>query len=215
MARTAKSRRSTQLASSHRPTFVRALLLSALATAAITLPGCSSSSTPAQTANKLIQNALKAQAAGNTSQAVKDLQSASAANPANPIPYYDIGVIYQKNNDSNNAIAQYHKALLANANYKPALFNLAILYTTSDPGQAISLYNQLLTLNPNDANVLFNLGLLLIAQNQATQGHADLKKAISLNPALAVAGPGRHHPVGTGDRLKSVIMCATGGRRAR
>jgi Tfp pilus assembly protein PilF len=149
----------------------------------------SSSSTPAQTANHLIQSALKAQSKGNRAQAVKDLQAAIAANPANAIAYYDLGVIYQQANDANDAIAQYHKALLANPNYKPALFNLAISYTTSDPGQAISLYNQLLALNPNDANVLFNLGLLLIANNQSTDGHADLKKAIALSPALASRVP--------------------------
>jgi len=163
----------------------------ALGAVAVGLAACgsSSSSTPAQTANANIAAGLKAEKAGNQAQAIKDFQAAIAANPADAIPYYDLGVIYQGNKDSNDAVAYYHKALLANPNYQPALFNLAIAYTPTDPTQAISLYNQLLAINPNDADVNFNLGLLLIAQNQATAGHAALKKAIAINPSLASRVP--------------------------
>ena len=49
--------------------------------------------------------------------------------------------------------------------------------------------NQFGGMNANDANVNFNLGLLLIAQNQPGPGHADLKKAIQINPALASRVP--------------------------
>ena len=69
------------------------------------------------------------------------------------------------------------------------MFNLATLEASSNPQNAITLYNQLLKLKPNDANVLFNLGLLLIAQNQPVTGHADLKKAISLDPSLSSRVP--------------------------
>jgi tetratricopeptide (TPR) repeat protein len=134
----------------------------------------------------LISQGLAAERSGQTSQAVQDFKAAAAKNPTSPIAYYDLGVIYQQTlNQPSKASSAFNKALLADSIYKPALYDLAILDTPSNPIEAINLYNQILKLNPNDANVNFNNGLLLIAANQPTQGHADLKKAIALNPALA------------------------------
>ena len=65
------------------------------------------------------------------------------------------------------------------------MFNLAIVDTPSQPQSAENLYNELILQNPKDANATFNLGLLLIAQNQRVPGHAALKRAIALDPALA------------------------------
>ena len=149
--------------------------------------GCSSngsSGTPAAQANALVQSGLRAQSHGQTQQALNDYLQATAKDPTNKFAYYDAGVIYQQQNNLAAAEAAYHKALLVDPNYKPALFNLAICLTPSDPAQAIATYRQLLQINQNDPNVLFNLGLLLIAQNQGAEGHADLQKAIQLQPAL-------------------------------
>ena len=78
-----------------------------------------------------------------------------------------------------------NKALLANPHYQPALYNLATLEASSNPLGAVTLYNQLLTLSPSNADALFNDGLLLIAHGSSTQGHSDISKAISINPAFA------------------------------
>lgn len=159
---------------------------------AFSAAACSKSgpSSPASSANALIAQGLNAESIGQTQQAVRDFQAAAAKDPTNHIAYYDLGVIYQQNlNEPSLAAAEYNKALLADPSYKPAMFNLAIVDTQSDPQGAISLYNKLLALNPNDANVNFNLGLLLIAQNQSTQGHTDLKKAILIDPSLAKRVP--------------------------
>jgi tetratricopeptide (TPR) repeat protein len=149
-----------------------------------------SSTSPRVSANQLVQQGLQAQAVGKTTEALSDFQSAIAKDPTNTFAYYDLGVLYQQRlNQPAVAATEYRKAILANPGYKPALFNLAILETQTDPPGAIDLYNQLLRMNPNDANVTFNLGLLLIAQNQQVPGHADLKRAIQLNPALASRVP--------------------------
>ena len=153
--------------------------------------GCSSGSSgsPGAQANALVAAGLRAQTHGDTQHALQDYLAASAKDPTNKFAYYDAGVIYQQRNDASNASTAYHKALLADPHYRPALFNLAILLTPTEPAQAISVYGQLLTLNGNDPNVLFNLGLLLIQQNQPAQGHADLQKAIALQPSLRTRVP--------------------------
>jgi Flp pilus assembly protein TadD len=140
---------------------------------------------PTATDSADLSQGLSAKAAGHSQQAIDDFNAAAAANPTDPIPYYDLGVMYQQvENNQTQAANEYNKALLADATYKPALYNLAILDTTTNPPVAINLYDQLLRMNPNDANVLFNLGLLLHSHGQTALGQADVTKADLLNPAL-------------------------------
>ena len=169
----------------------RFALTAALLAIGLLAAACSSGSpSTSSSANALITEGLNAQSHGQTQQAVEDFNAAIAKNPATPIPYYDLGVIYQENlNQPSQAAAAYNKALLADPTYKPALYNLAILDTQGDPLTAINLYQQLLKINPNDSNVLFNLGLLLIAHNSTAEGQADLSKAISISPDLAKRVP--------------------------
>jgi tetratricopeptide (TPR) repeat protein len=165
----------------------RLLLPAAFLAGGVFIAACSSGSpSNASSANALISKGLAAVRSGQTAQALQDFSAAAAKNPTSPIPYYDLGVIYQQTlNQPAKAASSFNKALLADPTYKPALYDLAILDTPNNPIEAINLYNQILRLNPNDANVNFNDGLLLIAANQSDQGHALLKKAISINPALA------------------------------
>lgn len=143
------------------------------------------SPSPSASANSDISKGLSAKAAGNSQEAINDFNAAAAANPTSAIPYYDLGVMYQQVlNNPTQAANEYNKAILADANYKPALYNLAILDTSTNPQAAIGLYSQLLKLNPNDPNVLFNIGLLLHSQGQTALGQSDVTKADYLDPAL-------------------------------
>ncbi len=165
------------------------LLVVALAGAACSKAATPSSS-PAKTADNLVTKGLGAESKGESQTAVNDFTAAIAANPADTYAYYDLGVMYQSQlNNPTQAAAEYNKAILANPAYKPAIFNLAILETPNDPAGAIAEYQKILALDSNDADTNFNLGLLLIAQNQSTQGHADLAKAIMLEPSLASRVP--------------------------
>ena len=169
---------------------IAGVVVAAAAIAVVVVFLTRSSTSPRVSANQLVQQGLQAQGVGKTTQALSDFQAAIAKDPTNTFAYYDLGVLYQQRlNQPALAATEYRKAILANPTYKPALFNLAIIETQTDPPGAIDLYNQLLRMNPNDANVNFNLGLLLIAQNQQVPGHADLKRAIQLNPALASRVP--------------------------
>lgn len=166
------------------------ILLPALFALALTAAACSSggsggSGSASSSAASDITHGLSAQSAGQTQQAISDFKAAVAADPASPIAYYDLGVVYQQDiKNLAEATTEYNKALLADSTYKPAMYNLAIVQTTTDPQGAISTYNQLLKLNANDPNVLFNLGLLLISQGQTAQGQTDVQKAVLISPAL-------------------------------
>jgi Tfp pilus assembly protein PilF len=132
----------------------------------------------------LVAQGLNAQSIGQTQQATQDYLAAIAKDPTNKFAHYDLGVIYQSQHDATNAAIEYNKALLIDPKYQPALFNLAVLQTSSDPQTAIGLYRRLLQINANDPNVNFNLGLVLISNGQPAEGHADLQKAIQISPSL-------------------------------
>jgi Tfp pilus assembly protein PilF len=173
------------------------LSVCALAVVALAATACSStgsSATPSGTANQLVGAGLAAQQQGLIPQAKQDYQAAIGKDPNNKYAYYDLGVIYQQAQDATDASTDYRRALVIDPNFKPALFNMAVLETSSDPHGAIALYQQLLQLNPNDANVNFNLGLLLIAQGQPAQGHADLTKAVQIDPTLTSRLPAGTKP---------------------
>jgi tetratricopeptide (TPR) repeat protein len=136
-------------------------------------------------APNLVEQGIGATSDGHFAQAVARYESALAKNPLDVDAPYDLGVLYQQSLHNPGLAAMYYAdALRLDPTYKPAMFNLAIVDSSRDPQEAIALYHQLLAVNPNDANAAFNLGLLLIAHNQSVEGHADLKKALLLNPAL-------------------------------
>lgn len=162
-----------------------------LVAAPVLLSACTKTpASPAKMAGNDITKGLKAESAGEVQKALDDFQAATKADPADAYAYYDIGVVEQtKIGNIPQAEAAYQKSLLADSTYTPAMFNLAICETSSDPQGAITEYNDILAIKPKDADTLFNLGLLLIAQNQSTQGHADLSEAIQINPSLASRVP--------------------------
>lgn len=147
------------------------------------------SATAVKDANALVESGLRAQNAGQLTQALRDYEQATAKDPRIAVAYYDIGVIHQQQHGVAAAEQAYERALAVDPKYKPALFNLAILLTPTDPVRAESIYRQLLTLNSEDADVNFNLGLLLIDEGKSTEGHEDLRKAIALDPSLAQRVP--------------------------
>jgi Flp pilus assembly protein TadD len=161
------------------------LLVPAILAVAVLAGACNSSPSATSSSDSSLTAGLKAQNAGQAQQALKDFNEAAAKNPTSAVPYYDLGVVYQEQlKNPTQAAVEYNKALLADPNYKSAMFNLATIETTTSPLDAITLYQKLLKLNPNDANTLFNLGLLLYSNGQMAQGQADLTKAISLDPGL-------------------------------
>ena len=138
----------------------------------------------------LVRQGTVAQSRGDLAVAVTRFQAAMAKDPTDVDAPYDLGVLFQQRlHDGALAASYYTRALAVDPTFKSALFNLALVETPKNPARAISLYNQLLALNANSPQVLWNLGLLLISQNQSSQGHADLAKAVALDPTLAKQAP--------------------------
>jgi tetratricopeptide (TPR) repeat protein len=169
--------------------FRPAILVVGLVSVALLATSCGSSPSSPSASDSLVSKGLQAQSDGQYQQAQRDFLSA-AAQERSAIPYYDLGVLYQRDlHDPAKAAVEYKRALSIQPKNKNALFNLAVVDSPSQPQAAENIYNQLRLLYPKDALAYFNLGVLLIQQNQPTPGHILLKKAISLDPALAKQVP--------------------------
>jgi tetratricopeptide (TPR) repeat protein len=165
------------------------LLIAGALAVGLLAASCGSSPSSPSASDSLVSNGLQAESEGQYQQAQRDFLSA-AAQERSATPYYDLGVLYQRDlHDPAKAAVEYKRALSIQPKNKDALFNLAVVDTPSQPQAAENIYNQLRLLYPKDAQAYFNLGVLLIQQNQPTPGHILLKKAISLDPALAKQVP--------------------------
>ncbi len=178
---------------------VLALIAGGVAVGRYIIPSrsASASATAEERAQQLFNAALAEQKAGQLSSAERGYLAALKIDPLYYAAYYDLGVLYQATNRTSDATLAYEKTLIANPTFQPAIFNLAIIDSTSDPKSAIVLYKRLQQLHPqNPAAVAFNLGLVYREIGSVADGNAQLRYAVSIDPALAAKIPSQYLPIG-------------------
>ena len=159
-------------------------------TAALLLSACTKSEV--QQAGDALQAGITAYNAKDYTTAVKEWQECLKHDSLedNKKCYYNIGLVYQNNNQLALAENEYRLALSLDPNYGPALFNLAIARVAlGDNTEAISLYRTYVSVLPNDPNGHLNLGLLLRQTGDVSGGNAELAIALQLNPQLIIPSP--------------------------
>jgi tetratricopeptide (TPR) repeat protein len=129
------------------------------------------------------------QGQGNTNAAQQLFQQAINRNPDNPIGYYDLGVIYQQEGQTAQALQSYRQATGDDRSYVPALYNEAIIVTNSNASQAMVLYRRIIAVQPDAPTALLNLGLLEATDNQTADAVSDLRQAVKLESSLAARVP--------------------------
>lgn len=154
------------------------------------LTGCSSDQ-PSAEPSALMSEALAAQGAGDTATTKAKLEAVIANadivkdQELVVTAYFNLGVLAQSANDTENAIINYKKALVIDPSYSPALFNIAVASTAINPTAAMTYYGIILSMSPKDANSLYNLGLLKWNNKEKRVATRYLKLAIAESPALA------------------------------
>jgi len=110
----------------------------------------------------------------------KDLES---SHPANPRFYYEIAEAYSKTGNRTEAIRWYRAALERQADFEPAIKQLAeALIVSGNPGEASSLLEKGLAAAPSDAVLLTNLGAVNLRLGNLGRAEQLLRQALAVNP---------------------------------
>lgn len=129
--------------------------------------------------------------AGNTPAAAQLFEQAVAKDAGDPTAHYDLGVVDQRDGNARAALLQYTRALAADPNYIPALYNKAVLLGMHHRLLSIFYYRKVISLQPRAAAALLNLGLLLGAEGATrAAGVRALSTAVRLQPSLRKRIPG-------------------------
>ena len=137
-----------------------------------------------QKANLALAAGLRLQAAGDLDGAAAQYEAAILHDSSSKLAYYDLGLVWQLRSRPDDAELDYRRCLKVDADYAPALYNLALLRGQRDPTEAELLYRHVIRLQPANAAAHYNLGLLLRQAGRTTEGDAELATARSINPAL-------------------------------
>jgi Flp pilus assembly protein TadD len=121
---------------------------------------------------------------GDTSAAEQLFQEAIARNPGDPAAHYDLGVVYQREGRRPDALLQYDKAIHIDRNYIPALFNEAIMYTSTHPELSAFYYRRIIRLNPKAASAFLNLGIIAADRGGKRLARKAIGRALALDPSL-------------------------------
>jgi tetratricopeptide (TPR) repeat protein len=120
--------------------------------------------------------------------AIQDYQKVLKIDPLNQYAYYDAGVVYYSTSQVSAASDAFQKCLLIQPTYFPAIFDLAIIDSTSAPATAVQLYQEAESLKPapkNIADAYFNLGLLYDKLGKHQAGNAQIEDAVRMDPSLS------------------------------
>lgn len=137
----------------------------------------------------ILNRALREQDQGQYARAVVDFLAVVKADPTSQIAWYDLGVIAGRHRETAGARRDYQAALHGDADYVPALFNLAQLDAPGDPRTAATLYQHVVRLQPKNANARLNLGFVLRSLGRGAAAKSQFAQAIRLDPRLASRVP--------------------------
>ena len=138
----------------------------------------------------LLDQALKANASGDSAAAKGGFEALLRQDPNNKLAAYNLGVLAQQAGDDAAAAGHYKKTLELDPTYEPALYNLAILTNKQGDAQgAAALYERAIKADPRDANAHYNYGLLLRRLGNEQRAQSLIDQAIKLDPGLKQPAP--------------------------
>ncbi len=95
----------------------------------------------------------------------------------------NLGDYFLRNNDVQNAIKQYNKAIQMDSLLYPVYTNLATAYSLmSDNQKALQTLNKLIVIDPQNSRAYYLRALLFYEMNDEENAIADFKKAVEINP---------------------------------
>jgi tetratricopeptide (TPR) repeat protein len=132
----------------------------------------------------LIAEGVNLYDAAKFDQAVEKFKAALAAEPANDIAAYELGLTYEAKHDMPACIALLEPRVEKEGPYQSQMMSiLGDCYDISgDPKKAIRTYRRGLKIDADSDQLLYNLAVTLIAQNQLDEARGLLEKELVIRP---------------------------------
>ncbi|MCH7985996.1 MAG: tetratricopeptide repeat protein [Acidobacteria bacterium] len=133
--------------------------------------------------NALARRQMKAEAAQNLDESLRQARLATMALPKEGTSFYNLGVGLANKGQFDDAIVAYNKALQIKPDFPKALNNLGIaLARKGQFDEAIAALNKALQIKPDFPEALNNLGIALARKGQLDEAIAAYNKALQLRP---------------------------------
>ncbi len=130
------------------------------------------------------ERALELAGAGNTDEAIRELEGLLLKHPANALAHNDLGVLYMQRGDLPKSQENHELAVKINPRNPNFRKNLASLYYAklSRTDDAIEIYVSLLKEYPDDVDTLSALGIISMENNRPEEALIFLNKVAELEP---------------------------------
>jgi tetratricopeptide (TPR) repeat protein len=135
--------------------------------------------------------------AGDFDAAKTTFEKVVAAEANNKFAWFNLGFIAQSRNQADEAISNYNKALEADANYKPALYNKAIALEGKAPTTSMDIYRKVVSIDNKSSTAYLRLGILLSKSGDDAEARDAFAAAIRLDKELASAVPAEYRAAKT------------------
>jgi tetratricopeptide (TPR) repeat protein len=132
--------------------------------------------------------------AGNFDAAQATFKKVLAGQDDNKFAWFNLGFIAQSRDQAGDAISNYDKALAADANYKPALYNKAIALESTAPQKSMAIYRKIVSIDTKASTAYLRLGLLLSRSGDDTAAGGAFTAAVRLDRGLASVVPAKYRP---------------------
>jgi Flp pilus assembly protein TadD len=153
----------------------------------LALPTAAAASGSPQTAAQsqaLLQSGIEKGKAGDGAAASSAFERALELAPDDKLAWYDLGVLAAQDDKSDEARADYDRALAIDPSFASALYNKAVMLEAGAPDQAIPLFRRAIAANPKASTAYLHLGWALAKQGHADDATSALDHAVALDPSL-------------------------------
>lgn|GEM_PF-2511502 len=139
--------------------------------------------------SNLVNLGIEQGKSGDIEKAKATFEQALATDSENKFAWFNIGYIAHSQNQIDDAITNYDKALAIDPDFKPAIYNKAIAIEPNHAGSAIDLYKKILALDKNASTAYVRLGILLADEGDTAGARNAFDAAVEVDPALVPVIP--------------------------
>jgi len=99
-----------------------------------------------------------------------------------------LGLVLERQGDVDTARSHYETAIAIDADYTPAILNLAsVRMQMGELAAAVELFSRAVTLAPSSYEAYNALGIAMARQGQTDEAEAAFRKALAIDPGLDAA----------------------------